>query len=103
MSATFPGGGARPSPRRSVSVRRRAEERRRAGSVSTGMDERAHDTPSEINAEDGEVLVDGPDGVAFSFTPDAAIETSERLFEGGLAAQGQRVEKRKGSGKPATE
>ena len=53
--------------------------------------------PSEVEAEDGEVVVDGPDGVALSFTPAAAIETSERLLEGGLAARGQQIlEERRG-------
>jgi hypothetical protein len=57
--------------------------------------ERIYDTPSEIAAEQGEVLVDGPDGVAVSLTPDAALETSERLLQGGLAALGQQVEARR--------
>ena len=42
----------------------------------------------------GEVIVDGPDGVAITLTPDAAVETSQRLLEGGLTAQGQRVARR---------
>lgn len=77
--------------------RRRAEERATRQAVSIGMTDKAHDTPSEINAEEGEVLVDGPNGFAYAFTPEAAIETSERLFEGGLTAQGQRFEKRRRS------
>ena len=40
-------------------------------------------------AENGQVLVDGPDGVAVSLTPDAAIETSERLLQAAVEAQGQ--------------
>ena len=59
------------------------------------MDTRAHDEPSEVEAEDGDVLVDGPDGVAVTLTPEAAIETGERLFAGGIKAQGQRVERRR--------
>jgi hypothetical protein len=58
------------------------------------MTEQTWNEPSKVSAEEGEVVVDGPDGVAVTFTPDAAIETSERLLEGGLAAQGQRVAKR---------
>lgn len=57
--------------------------------------DRTYDTPSEVAAEDGEVIVDGPDGVAVSLTPDAALETSQRLLEGGLMAQGQRVNSRR--------
>ena len=49
------------------------------------------DEPSEVAAEEGEVVVDGPDGVAVSFTPDAAVETSERLLREGLAARGQQI------------
>ena len=34
--------------------------------------EKVHDTASHVSAEHGEVLVDGPDGVSVSMTPDAA-------------------------------
>jgi hypothetical protein len=57
------------------------------------MENRPHETPSDVTAEEGEVQVDGPDGVAISFTPDAALETSDRLFEGAAKAQGQKVER----------
>jgi len=52
---------------------------------------RTYDEPSVIGAEQGEVIVDGPDGVAVSLTPDAAIETSERLLDGALTARGQQL------------
>jgi hypothetical protein len=52
-----------------------------------------HDTASELAAEDGEVIIDGPGGVAFSFTPEAALETSNRMLEAGLMAVGQRCQK----------
>ena len=55
----------------------------------------AHDQPSDVVAEEGDVHVDGPGGVAFSFTPDAAIETAERLFRAGAMAQGQRLDQAK--------
>jgi hypothetical protein len=58
------------------------------------MTEQTWDEPSKVGAEEGAVVVDGPDGVAITLTPDAAIETSERLLEGGLTAQGQRLAKR---------
>jgi hypothetical protein len=57
--------------------------------------DKAHDQPSEVTAEEGEVIVEGPDGVAVSFTPDAAAETSERLLYGAAHAQGQRVAEEK--------
>ena len=52
---------------------------------------KTHNHPSDVAAEKGVVIVDGPDGVAVTFTPTAAVETSERLLEGGITAQGQRV------------
>ena len=55
------------------------------------MDSKTHDEPSEVAAEDGVVYVDGPDGVAVALTPEAAIETSHRLLDGGLSAHGQNV------------
>ena len=59
------------------------------------MDQRPHDSPSDISAEEGEVLVDGPGGVAVSLTPGAAAETSQRLLFGAAEAQGQKVAARK--------
>jgi hypothetical protein len=53
--------------------------------------EKIYDEASEVEAEDGEVLVDGPDGVAVSMTPNAAIETSDRLLDGAVTARGQQV------------
>jgi hypothetical protein len=58
------------------------------------MDIKAHDKPSDISANDGEVVVDGPDGIAFSFTPEAAAETSDRLLDGAAEAQGQKLLKK---------
>jgi hypothetical protein len=40
----------------------------------------SHAQPSEVIAEQGEVLVEGPDGVAVSLTPDAAEETARRMI-----------------------
>lgn len=37
-------------------------------------------------------MVDGPDGIALSFTPEAAEETSHRLLDGAVTARGQQVE-----------
>ena len=53
--------------------------------------DKAHRTPSNVFAEDGEVIVEGPDGVAFSMTPDAAEETSERMLSGAAEARGQEI------------
>ncbi len=55
------------------------------------MDDKTYDTPSDVTAEDGKVMVDGPDAVDVSLTPDAALETSDRLLHGGLKAKGQQI------------
>ena len=51
------------------------------------MDKRLHDEASDVSSEGGQVLVDGPDGVAVALTPDAAEETSRRLKEGARKAR----------------
>jgi hypothetical protein len=53
----------------------------------------AADTPAQVVAEDGEVHVEGPEGITYSFTPHAALETSNRLLAGGMEANGQRLKK----------
>jgi hypothetical protein len=50
-----------------------------------------HDKPSRVAAEEGEVLIDGPDGIALSFTPEAAEETSQRLLDSAARAIGQKI------------
>jgi hypothetical protein len=60
--------------------------------------EKNWDEPSEVSAEQGEVIVDGPDGVAVSLTPDAALETSDRLLKSGLAARGQQLAEARSKG-----
>jgi hypothetical protein len=58
--------------------------------TNTMDDSRIYDQPSEIDAEDGVVVVKGPDDVDVRMTPDAAEETSERLNTGAMKARGQR-------------
>jgi len=53
-------------------------------------DKKPYDEASEVTAEDGQVMIDGPDGVAVSLTPEAAIDTSERLADKAAEAAGQR-------------
>ena len=65
------------------------------------MTDKPHDTPSEVTAEEGEVMVDGPDGVAVSMTPDAAAETSHRLLFGAAEARGQQIRATKKRGSTA--
>lgn len=56
------------------------------------MKDEAADKAADVKAEDGNVCVEGPGGIRYSFTPDAAVETSDRLFRGGAEAAGQRAQ-----------
>jgi hypothetical protein len=53
------------------------------------MHNTTHDKPSDVSAENGQVVVDGPDGVAVSLTPPAALETSDRLHKAAVTAAAQ--------------
>jgi hypothetical protein len=46
--------------------------------------------PSEVNAEEGDVIVEGPDGVAVTLTPEAAEETAKRLKAAAETARRQK-------------
>lgn len=61
-----------------------------------------HSEPSDVSAETDEVIVDGPDGVAVSLTPDAAIETSNRLFDAGAEARGKKIMEDKRNARPGS-
>lgn len=39
----------------------------------------AYNNPTETSAVDGDVTLNGPDGIGLSMTPDAAEETARRL------------------------
>ena len=56
------------------------------------MDDKVYDEPIKVDAEDGKVVLDGPDGVALLMTPDAAMETSDRLLVGAAKATGQQIQ-----------
>lgn len=43
------------------------------------MAKNPHDKPLVAAAEDGEVLIDGPGGIAESFTPQAARRSAEHI------------------------
>ena len=53
-------------------------------------DRKIYHQPSSVTAEDGDVLVLGPDDVHVVMDPDAAEETSNRLLEGSMKARSQR-------------
>ena len=55
---------------------------------------------SEVSAEEGIVNVDGPDGVDVGLTPEAALETSDRLLDGATRAAGQRHQLKQDNGYP---
>jgi hypothetical protein len=67
------------------------------------MDDRIWNEPSEVSAEEGKVMVDGPDGVAVTLTPGAAEETSHRLLDGAMQAQGQQAEERRTRRRPSAQ
>ncbi len=46
---------------------------------------RAHPEASQVVADAGNIIIDGPDGVAVTMSPDAAEETARRM----LAACGE--------------
>jgi hypothetical protein len=50
---------------------------------------KAYDEPTTVTATDGEVTLDGPDGVAVSMTPDAAATTGQRLSDAAEEARRQ--------------
>ena len=45
--------------------------------------------PSDVSAEEGEVIVEGPDGVAVTLTPEAAEETARRMMRAATEARRQ--------------
>ena len=49
------------------------------------------DEPTEVTAKNGEVVLDGPDGVDVKLTPEAAEETGDRLIDHAVEARGQRI------------
>ena len=63
-------------------------------------DDKVYDDATKVSAKDGEVILDGPDGVDVKLTPDAPVETGERLIDGGAEAAGQRYLDKKSLSKP---
>lgn len=52
--------------------------------------DQVYDCASKVAAKDGVVKVEGPDAVDVKLSPEAAIETGDRLAEEGVRAAGQR-------------
>lgn len=64
------------------------------------MEDKIYDEATEVDAEDGKVVLDGPNGVAVLMTPDAAAETSHRLLLGAARARGQQIREKERGRKP---
>jgi len=48
---------------------------------------KSYSDPSDIHIEEGQVIVEGPDGVAVTLTPDAAEETGRRMIDAAMEAR----------------
>jgi hypothetical protein len=53
-------------------------------------DDKLYDEASKVTAQDGEVILDGPDGVDVKVTPEAAEQTAINLEDAAVEARGQR-------------
>ena len=51
----------------------------------------SHSEPSDVNAEEGIVIVEGPDGLAVTLTADAAEETGKRMIRAASEARAQQA------------
>lgn len=49
----------------------------------------AHGQPSDVIAEEGNIIIEGPDGVAVTMSPDAAEETARRLLRAVSEVRGE--------------
>ena len=68
---------------------------RRTGGRSTRYavtmhDDKVYDEETEVTAKNGAVVLDGPDHVDVTVTPEAAEQTADNLIEGAVKARGQR-------------
>lgn len=61
------------------------------------MSARPHDTPTTATAEEGEVMLDGPDGLAISMTPKAASHSADALAAAAREADAQQKAKDTGA------
>ena len=52
--------------------------------------DKTYDQPAAVSAQDGLVHLDGLGPIAIVMTPDAALETAERLVKHAVQAAGQR-------------
>jgi hypothetical protein len=55
------------------------------------MNNKVYDEATTVRADNGNVILDGQDGVDVVVTPEAAEETSDRLFQAAAEARGQKL------------
>ena len=57
------------------------------------MSNKPHNVPTTATAEQGEVMLDGPDGLAMSFTPEAASKSAAAMVRAATEAdrQGKKI------------
>ncbi len=53
-------------------------------------DDKLYDEATKVTVKNGEVILDGPDGVGLKITPEAAEQTADNLVEESVRARGQR-------------
>lgn len=53
-------------------------------------DDKVYDEATEVTAHEGQVILDGPDGVDVKVTPEAAEQTATNLEQAAVEARGQR-------------
>ncbi len=56
-----------------------------------GHTQHAQTKAGSVSTENGQVMLDGPDGVAVAMTPDAAAETGRRLIAAAAEASAQQA------------
>jgi hypothetical protein len=56
--------------------------------------DKLYEEATKVTAEDGEVILDGPDGVDVKVTPEAAEQTAINLEDAAVEVRGQRRFKR---------
>ncbi|MEP7130872.1 MAG: hypothetical protein ABI770_07070 [Sphingomicrobium sp.] len=78
------------SPRLPLVNDSHVEQRRIARVFAVMTDDKLYDEATEVTARDGEVVLDGPDGVDVKVTPEAAEQTADNLIQEAVKARGQR-------------
>jgi hypothetical protein len=63
--------------------------------VDNTMSNKPHDVPTNVTAEGGEVMLDGPEGLAVSFTPGAAAKSAAALAKAATKAGRQTKDTRR--------